>query len=134
MQKLLKDKMAVENLFLEKRMCHAGAVVGGGRHHNHGALHGHQQHLRAGDALVTGLCELPVLGQMASAGMDKNVVIWDIVTGVCKRVLKGHSMGVRCIAFAEGPKVLLTVEDKIYYRIFSALKLNIIGYLIVNPS
>ena len=26
------------------------------------------------------------------------------------------------------------VEDIIYYRIFSALKLNIIGYLIVNPS
>ena len=26
------------------------------------------------------------------------------------------------------------VEDKIYYRIFSALKLNIIGYLIANPS
>ena len=25
-------------------------------------------------------------------------------------------------------------EDIIYYRIFSALKLNIIGYLIVNPS
>mmetsp|Transcript_59487 Transcript_59487/g.128674 ORF Transcript_59487/g.128674 Transcript_59487/m.128674 type:complete len:1136 (+) Transcript_59487:181-3588(+) len=61
-----------------------------------------------GGSIVLMLLELPVLAQMASCGVDRNVMIWDVFTGVWKRTLRGHEMGVRCMAFATSTKVLVT--------------------------
>ena len=51
-----------------------------------------------------------------------------VPTRTSKELICGKTAGV------DGTPLDAVVEDKIYYRIFSALKLNIIGYLIVNPS
>lgn len=62
----------------------------------------------SGGTIVTMLLELPVLAQMASCGVDKNVMIWDVTSGALKQTLRGHEMGVRCMAFAPTQKVLVT--------------------------
>lgn len=54
------------------------------------------------------LLELEVLGLLASCGIDGKVMLWDVFTGKCKTTLKGHDMGVRCMAFATSSKVLVT--------------------------
>ena len=61
-----------------------------------------------GETIVMALLELPVLGLMASCGVDKNVMLWDVQTGSHKGTLRGHEMGVRCMAFAMSSKVLIT--------------------------
>ncbi|CAK8986904.1 unnamed protein product [Durusdinium trenchii] len=61
-----------------------------------------------GENIVMQLLELPVLQQMASCGVDGNVMTWDVFTGMRKRTLRGHEMGVRCMAFATSTKVLVT--------------------------
>eukprot|EP00931_Biecheleriopsis_adriatica_P010284 TRINITY_DN11136_c0_g2_i1.p1 TRINITY_DN11136_c0_g2~~TRINITY_DN11136_c0_g2_i1.p1 ORF type:complete len:1153 (+),score=285.20 TRINITY_DN11136_c0_g2_i1:92-3550(+) len=61
-----------------------------------------------GQTIVMMLLELPVLQQMASCGVDRNVMTWDVFTGNWKRTLRGHEMGVRCMAFATSTKVLVT--------------------------
>merc|ERR1719161_576126 len=48
------------------------------------------------------------MAQMASCGVDRNVMIWDVLTGRWKRTLKGHEMGVRAMAFATASKQLVT--------------------------
>lgn len=65
-------------------------------------------HPNSGGTIVTMLLELPVLGQMASCGIDKNVMIWDVLNGRLRGTLRGHDMGVRCMAFATTTKVLVT--------------------------
>lgn len=62
----------------------------------------------SGGTIVMMLLELPVLAQMASCGVDKNVMIWDVFQGTPKKTLKGHEMGVRAMAFAPSSKVLVT--------------------------
>lgn len=61
-----------------------------------------------GENIVMQLLELPVLQQIASCGVDGNVMTWDVFTGMWKRTLRGHEMGVRCMAFATSTKVLVT--------------------------
>mmetsp|Transcript_100313 Transcript_100313/g.284167 ORF Transcript_100313/g.284167 Transcript_100313/m.284167 type:complete len:1154 (+) Transcript_100313:239-3700(+) len=61
-----------------------------------------------GRDIVMMLLELPVLAQMASCGVDRNVIIWDVFTGARRRTLKGHDMGVRCMAFVTATKFLVT--------------------------
>lgn len=61
-----------------------------------------------GENIVMQLLELPVLQQIASCGVDGNVMTWDAFTGMWKRTLRGHEMGVRCMAFATSTKVLVT--------------------------
>ncbi|CAK9105184.1 unnamed protein product [Durusdinium trenchii] len=44
-----------------------------------------------------------------SVRLVRNVVMtWDVFTGMRKRTLRGHEMGVRCMAFATSTKVLVT--------------------------
>eukprot|EP00929_Paragymnodinium_shiwhaense_P070370 TRINITY_DN35643_c0_g1_i3.p1 TRINITY_DN35643_c0_g1~~TRINITY_DN35643_c0_g1_i3.p1 ORF type:complete len:1014 (-),score=163.95 TRINITY_DN35643_c0_g1_i3:88-3000(-) len=69
-----------------------------------------------GGNIVMMLLELPVLATIASCGVDKNIMIWDVHTGNWKRTLKGHEMGVRCIAFATSSKVL--VSGGFDYKLF----------------
>lgn len=61
-----------------------------------------------GKSIVMALLELEVLGLLASCGIDGKVMLWDIFTGKAKTTLKGHDMGVRCMAFAAASKVLVT--------------------------
>jgi len=67
---------------------------------------------QAGRNIVTQLLELPVLGQMASCGVDRNIMIWDIFSFQRKKILrgteKGHEMGVKCMAFSPSTKFLVT--------------------------
>lgn len=65
-------------------------------------------HPNRGETIVTMLLELPVLAQMASCGIDRNVMIWDVLNGRLRQTLTGHEMGVRCMAFATSTKVLVT--------------------------
>jgi len=65
-------------------------------------------HPNSGGTIVTMLLDLPVLAQMASCGIDKNVMIWDVLNGRLRVTLRGHEMGVRCMAFATTTKVLVT--------------------------
>lgn len=65
-------------------------------------------HPNGGATIVTMLLELPVLQRMASCGIDKNVMIWDVLNGRLRATLRGHEMGVRCMAFATSNKVLVT--------------------------
>uniref|UniRef100_A0A7S0ZUV4 EF-hand domain-containing protein n=1 Tax=Noctiluca scintillans TaxID=2966 RepID=A0A7S0ZUV4_NOCSC len=65
-------------------------------------------HPNSGGTIATMLLELPVLQQMASCGVDRNVMIWDVTTGLLRQLLEGHQMGVRCMAFAASNKVLVT--------------------------
>lgn len=66
------------------------------------------RHSNSGGTIVTMLLELPDLSRLASCGIDHNVMIWDVYTGKLMRTLKGHAMGVRCMAFAMSTKVLVT--------------------------
>lgn len=78
------------------------------------SLGGHES---SGKCIVMMLLELPVLAQMASCGVDGNIMIWDVYTGALRRTLKkGHTMGVRCMAFAPSTKVL--VSGGYDYKIF----------------
>lgn len=61
-----------------------------------------------GENIVMQLLELPVLQQLATCGVDGNVMTWDVFTGIYKNTLRGHKMGVRCMAFATSTKVLVT--------------------------
>jgi len=61
-----------------------------------------------GKHIVMALLELEVLGLLASCGNDKLVMLWDIFTGRAKTTLKGHELGVRCMAFSSASKVLVT--------------------------
>jgi len=65
-------------------------------------------HPNRGETIVTMLLELPNLVQIASCGIDRNVMIWDVLTGRWRQTLRGHEMGVRCMAFATALKVLVT--------------------------
>eukprot|EP00435_Cladocopium_sp_Y103_P031150 s482_g7.t2 len=40
--------------------------------------------------------------------LQLGVMTWDVFTGMWKRTLRGHEMGVRCMAFATSTKVLVT--------------------------
>jgi len=59
-------------------------------------------------SIVYALLELAILQQLASCGEDKNVMIWDVFTGKCKKILRGHEMGVRAMAFSTSTKALLS--------------------------
>jgi WD40 repeat protein len=61
-----------------------------------------------GKHIVMALLELEVLGLLASCGIDKKVMLWDVFSGKLKTTLKGHKKGVRCMAFAPAMKVLVT--------------------------
>lgn len=61
-----------------------------------------------GKTIVMALLELEVLGLLASCGIDRHVMLWDVFTGKLKTALKGHNKGVRCMAFAASSKVLVT--------------------------
>mmetsp|Transcript_58012 Transcript_58012/g.111881 ORF Transcript_58012/g.111881 Transcript_58012/m.111881 type:complete len:1193 (+) Transcript_58012:138-3716(+) len=63
---------------------------------------------QGGENIVTMLLELPLLARLASCGVDRNVMIWDVYTGRWMQTLKGHTMGVRCMAFAASIKVLVS--------------------------
>eukprot|EP00928_Gymnodinium_smaydae_P028620 TRINITY_DN21784_c0_g2_i1.p1 TRINITY_DN21784_c0_g2~~TRINITY_DN21784_c0_g2_i1.p1 ORF type:complete len:941 (-),score=156.39 TRINITY_DN21784_c0_g2_i1:90-2621(-) len=66
------------------------------------------RYANSGNTIVTMLLELQVLAQMASSGVDRNIMIWDVYTGSLKRTLRGHEMGIRAMAFAPSLKVLVT--------------------------
>merc|ERR1719387_3268135 len=78
-----------------KSLAKSGPKVPGGRRHS-------------GAAIVMMLLELPVLEQMASCGVDRNVMIWNVFNGRCMQTLEGHKMGVRCMAFVTSTKFLVT--------------------------
>lgn len=61
-----------------------------------------------GQTIVMMLLELPALQQLASCGVDRNIMTWDVFTGTYRRTLRGHEMGVRCMAFATSTKVLVS--------------------------
>jgi len=61
-------------------------------------------------AIVFGLMEIVMSQQLASCANDSNVMIWDVTNnhGKCCRILRGHEMGVRAMAFADCCKGLLS--------------------------
>lgn len=67
-----------------------------------------QSEANLGKSIVMALLELEVLGLLASCGINGRVMLWDIFSGKPKTTLRGHEMGVRCMAFAEASKVLVT--------------------------
>ncbi|KAJ2228330.1 Mitochondrial fission protein [Coemansia sp. RSA 1722] len=65
--------------------------------------------LRGHYSAVTALDSDPVMGLLASGSLDTQVRVWDLESGDCKYVIKGHSDTVRSVQFYE--RFLLTAAS-----------------------
>lgn len=57
---------------------------------------------------ITDVLPVPELDLVVSASLDKSVRLWDATTGAPRRVLSGHTKGVRALAFASDAKLLFS--------------------------
>ncbi|KAJ1645895.1 Mitochondrial fission protein [Coemansia asiatica] len=65
--------------------------------------------LRGHYSAVTALDSDPVMGLLASGSLDTQVRVWDLESGECKYVIKGHSDTIRSVQFYE--RFLLTAAN-----------------------
>jgi len=66
---------------------------------------GHSQ----GDILE--VCFAPGGGRLASVGLDRAAVIWDITSGTLHGRLHGHSSRINCVAFRDKDADLLVTRS-----------------------
>lgn len=64
---------------------------------------GHNDHV---DAVVFS----PDGKTVATASGDRTIILWDVVTGIPLRTLKGHSSSVRHVAFSTDCKQLISAS------------------------
>lgn len=55
---------------------------------------------------------------LASGSIDKTVRLWDIKSGECKRILKGHTGQVNCVLFSPNDHFLATGSDDATIRLW----------------
>lgn len=58
-------------------------------------------------------------GQIISASGDRNIIIWDLKTGLCVKTVYGHQKGIACVQF-DGRRIISGSSD-VTVRIFDAV-------------
>ena len=58
--------------------------------------------------MVLDLLMIPSLESLASASMDRKIRLWDVHSGKHKKMLEGHSKGVRSLAYSPDYRFLVS--------------------------
>jgi len=59
---------------------------------------------------------------LASASRDKTIMIWDVIAGVCVKVIRGHDQWVKGIVFQPSGRFLISVSDDRSIRLWDLKK------------